>query len=659
MSNMSGVDYAKRLGDQRDYFNTAIKRNRESSEKNIKDLKEAHDMREKELRSNYMNSKDGLEKSYNKRFGEINNESAQIIRGKEKAYQKSLNQEREQFEKQRRSTAEDISRKITNLKEDFNRTMKRQAETSEQVTNQQRDGFQKKLQDNIYLTEKHQQKVMDNFNEQEKEVRTQLNKEKQDMLKRQHSEVESIVKDSTNKELALSDIHRRQLDQSRRAQQQELEQREKTHDQTLESQRGTALENLENVKNNFSSATERIADQQKGKIKNLREENRDNLKATEKKAAENAKFIRQQLDFERRMKSGDRIGSDLKETEKNSYKNTINAYKRSVEEVREKLKDQNAQSKEDVQRVLRDRALDHSDKTMTKDREHASFITKMQESNARELDKLDDTYKRRAKIKENRRKEDDLRAENRHKKQVSTQNKVFSQQFNTLRSQNEAELDSVRQEVSSEKAKFIVNTKRRIADERQRMMEQQQRNLSNVEEKYATRFNTQENAKLTLEEQLHEKLRQANAKSDADTRYYADVIKSKEEEHNRTLKSELALAARTSDQRVRKMRREFDDKIRAISHRETLKNNQMIESYENRIKLLTDDFTKRLRSKDEESKKFSANLMNTHKIQRENLITKYETRIKDLTMTNEMQMERLKLAYRTRMRDSAGSSEPS
>lgn len=640
--SMNGVDYTKKLSDVRNDFYRTMNRTREAYNDSLAQQERTHENVEKNQLETFKDNKLKLEDNFRKTADSIREETAESLKRKQVDYEKQLNSERKNFSQRTQEMRGRFNDDLNTINKQFSTALRTEADQNEALRGEQRKVFDDKLLDMRQRHDKEVKNTVDRFNAQERKNKLRQNDDRNRMLEAQRREVEDIVKKATKDVAVTKRKTDRRVDGLRKSFDNQIEGVEKAKKRAMDAKNRAFKEVVVESNKNLNNTVDKINE---GNLEERRRQFDKFDSVISNKNRENTveqEALRREIRNLKKKEGNKFAGPNLDDIQKNSYDNTVKAYKREIGRLQDTLQIQNDNNKQDIQRALRARSLDFSDKMQDKDAGHARFITKLQENQGNQLDNLTETYREDAARKEKVAFVKDIRRQNVFNRQLKQADKNFANQFNAQQDSMDSQLESVRKQAAKDRTEFIQDTKKKISQERSVLRDGYNDTIRKLEIKNEQHIDS---VKDDYEQQLVQKDKKITRLEDINREtitYYNDLITSKDRENNRTLKKELVAAQIEADQRAREFKREFSEKLKVMSHNNVIKVNKLTDSYEKRIKNLSDDFAKRIRGKDEESKSFVDQLVNSHKLERENLISKYESQISDIKRIHEQNMIELK-----------------
>lgn len=640
--SMTGVDYSKRLADIRGGYHRELGRTREAYNHNLEEKEKAHESSQKKTSKDFENAKLKLEKDFSQSTQNIRNVTDKALEQKQETYEKVIDQERKDFAERTQEARGRFNDDIRTLNRSFATALRNEKEQNEALRDESQKVFDKKLTEQRLNHSRETSRTVARYNEQEAKNKIKQNEDRNRLIEGNKLKVEQISEDAQKNISEMRNSTNRRINELNRAHDDIIEGVEGSKKRVIEKKNraftNQIAENNKNYNNQMDKVSETNVEDRRRNFARFRAtiDNKNRENTVEQEA------LRREIRNLKKIEGNKFAGPNIDDIQKNSYESTIESYKRELNRVNDKLSIQNERNRADIQRSLRDRSLQFSDRIEENNRGHAQFITKVQEENARVKDDLTNTYRTEAKANEKREFENSLRRQNLHKRQLQQQDQAFANQFNSQTNAFDAQIDSIRKQTAKDKTKFIQDTKERVAEDRNRLRTEFTNNIQKMEEKTESWV---ESLTGDYEERLvrkDDKIKSLEKKTQNMINYYNELMVNKEAEANRTLKKEITAAQAEGDQRVKEQKRDFTEKLKKMTHNNTIRIKKLTESYEGRIKNLQSDFAKRLRTKDEESKAFQEQIVNSNKLEREDLIAKYETRISDLKRIHEENMVELK-----------------
>lgn len=144
---MKGVDYSKQLAKERNYMQDAVVKNREATDKRVKDLEARAEFIKDKQKENFIEDRTELEQGYQKNLDNVKSKTQAALEAKNANYQKRMEDERKAFKNAHETKSKDFDRRLSDIKESYDRNFKTEVQSNKlsQVTN--KDRYNKNIKD--------------------------------------------------------------------------------------------------------------------------------------------------------------------------------------------------------------------------------------------------------------------------------------------------------------------------------------------------------------------------------------------------------------------------------------------------------------------------------------------------------------------------------
>lgn len=639
---MNGVDYTKKLHQDREYYQNTLEKDREQSDKKIQDAEERHAKIQKQTREKYYQDKADLEKNHAMALDDKYDSTKTALEEKNKKYSQKLNSERENFIKSQAAKSKEYDQKLSDLNDSYQKAVKSERKAHEDImsnvekrTNHQVKSLRSSNDEKLSDLQKKSNEAREQMTQTQADERRLLNKTHQDKMENtikeefaKKQQIKSDLQNASNKmKQSLEEDNQRIKDQTKdqiTGIRKESETRNQSVAKTYEEKNQKLQENIaKEMKSSNLKQQEEIAALAKNHRREIYEKERDHKRrgfgTEEGGASQRQQGLATQEGQDHKFKLLSQRVKDIK----NDYSTKYDSDQLKMADTLQQEKEIYSANLEKKERVLGEEKIavmaDEREKTykQIQEREASQIAQKngyesqlvLEKSNARDaIQRMNTNFnKNMNQINEkNAKYVEDLKA------QAGKDKGDFMRKVEAQRSQ---EIQELRQNFDKhlsdtslsyeEKIAYLTSENKRVKE----MMEQRLALISNEAER-----------QIQLQQQVYEEKRQADINAE----------RSSQQQKENDLRAQLTQMNTLNQKKINTIQNNSESQLKELTN-----------SYESKIKLMSVAQQKSLFEKDqafaEEMKRMKSALEND----KARLVAQYQNQIETMRSSQEEKLKQL------------------
>lgn len=266
---MNGVDYTKQLAKERDYFQDAIQKNKQATDKRITDVEKTAADAEVKNRESFVEDKAKLEKSYQKSLGHLKDKTAAAIENTNDKSSNNLAKEREDFTKAAQVKSKDFDQRLNDIKSSYQKSIESTERNHDELAKSQKTRYDRNVGELVQKTDKSLGGYQEKMHGAGADLKDQYNRERQQLVRHQEDNLLTVYKDNAEKRA----FQRENITN-------ELKKSNEVHEADRDNQKQYVSDRLTNMQDQYASRVDDMARDYSERSDNLaRTEQKNALKA--------------------------------------------------------------------------------------------------------------------------------------------------------------------------------------------------------------------------------------------------------------------------------------------------------------------------------------------------------------------------------------------
>jgi hypothetical protein len=610
---MNGVDYTKKLAQERENFQTVLNKDREINSRRLEGEKERNQLQEKKQLEAFNNDRVELEGTFKKRYDTIQDKTQKSVQEAREAFLRREKNMLEEHHKQQEISKKDYDGNIRNVSEGYKRAMSSQAQNHEIVEGEHFNRYQENVK---RLTNEKDEKIksyQERLVSEGAEIKEQVRQERDQADRAHKNNLQTIYNDETKKRYDIKDKLQRSIEKMRDVHEMERDQMKLNQDEKVSTLAETFNKRAGKMQRDYSQKNSSFVESQ------AKENKQQTIEQQELLAAKQRDFEKalNKMELDQRMKEngsakltetlerqqGLKDDQVLKDRLAQLYMHKVElerdfnkSMKKTSETYNQALADQKAESSVNLDRTKRHMA---ADKVVT--------LSDERENNQRTL-----TAQQIGQLSERDKYESQLSSQRNNSQNVlSSMKENFNNQLKKIEDYNEELMREFRLQSNEDHTKFVQDTFRQRNEEVMSL----RRNFNNV-------YNT------TVQD--YEKR--------------IDALKRDNDNLRTEMDQKLALHTKESDQRMQRQIKDYEEKRLADVNANKQLQDFREQDYRKKMQELSYGYQKRMDELEFKYENKISNMVAEYEARLENLSNNKAKELSERQTLHNIEMKRLKSA---------------
>ena len=274
---MKGVDYRKALSKEREYFQDTIKKTQDSANKRIADSNERTEGIVEKQRNTFIEDKAELESNYKGNLEKLNDKTRASLEDNNEVFSEGREKEREAFTQESMTKKKDFDQRLNDITSSFKKSSESERDSNQDL----QETMKKKYDTNIANTRSHSDKQLGNYRDKMsatgEELKDQYKRERQQLVRSQEDNTNSIHKENAAKRVESQDRLRADLKKSKEVQSGDAEQQKEYANDRLKTIEKKLEDRNQKVVKEYSERSDKMVEAQQRESKASNRENQNKL----------------------------------------------------------------------------------------------------------------------------------------------------------------------------------------------------------------------------------------------------------------------------------------------------------------------------------------------------------------------------------------------
>jgi hypothetical protein len=641
---MKGVDYSKTLSKEREYFQDTIRKNNDSNEKRIENLKERNDSVVKKQRDNFIEDKAELETSYQKNINKLDETSRNSMNTDNAKFHAEREKERASFAKESITKRKDFDQRLNDITSSYKKSFASEKDIAKEIQSTEKRKYDKHITDTKNHADRQLKTYRDEIAGAGVDLKDQYNRERQQLVRAHEDQTTETNKDALFKRAELKSHLREDFKKSKEVQDSDFEQQKMYADDLMNTMQNKYENRAVNMTKDYSKRSDKLVEVQQREAVLANRESQNNLTEVRRDFNKQLRLI--DLDKRRRDNGSgefadvmdrqqglrDATANDSRYNElKTQMAEKQNQYQEKTitdkDQFTETLKGEGADATARLDRKLNDASVDKI-VTVSKERERA-----VAEINNRKTQNRLDRQAFEQRISVDRNNAND---------RMNNLKENFNTSMKRLEEDHQVKLDDVTLVSNKDKAQFV----KQVTETRNKEMFEMKREFSRLMDQAAQDFEQRlgiykrdnEFLKMTMDQKVKNIIDQSDKKLESQTTLFEERIAADhknamtladQKEHN--WKTAMNETTANFSKRIDKMQIDNDTTLKFLTN-----------DYETKIKNLKAINSKEIAQKDTMKQIELERIKTTYENGKDQLISAYETQISSLKAGFQEQIDSMK-----------------
>ena len=203
--SINGVDYTKQLAKDREYFQDANKKLRDTTERRVEDTNKRADHVMDKQRDNFVEDKAELETSYQKNLDNLKVKTASSLEGNSAKFHEDMEKERENFTQDSLKKSKDFDQRLNDIKSSYSKAFVSEKDRNDDINKTVDTKYSKNVDDLRNNSDEKLKEYQDRMSGAGASLKDQYNRERQQLVRTQEDRLTDAYRDSAHKRAELKD----------------------------------------------------------------------------------------------------------------------------------------------------------------------------------------------------------------------------------------------------------------------------------------------------------------------------------------------------------------------------------------------------------------------------------------------------------------------
>jgi hypothetical protein len=641
--SINGVDYTKQLAKDREYFQDANKKLRDSTEKRIDDTEKRSEHVMTKQRENFIEDKAELESAYQKNADKLKDKTKSSLEGSSSKFQEELVKERENFTQDSLKKSKDFDQRLNDIKSSYGKSFNSEKDRHEDLEKTMKNKFGNNVNELRNDSDEKLKDYQDRMSGAGASLKDQYNRERQQLVRAQEDRLTDAYKDSAHKRTELKDRISTENKKAKEVQESELAHQKRYTQDRLGTMQGKYQDRFDSIAKDYSERSDNLVEAQQRNAVKINRENQE--KVTDIRRDYNDSL--RQMDLQKRREdTGSGEFAEVVSKQQGNKDHVIHNNK--VKNLREELVE--------AQRSYQHRASNEQTSFNDTLKEQASEATaredrKLNEANANKI--ITVAHEREKSVDQLQNREHQNRLDksayeaqlmnerNNSKQRLDSLKENFNKSMMTLEEKNKLALDDVTKTSNQDKKEFMKKVQEVRSNEIFGMKREFGKMMDSTVQDYEQRLNTyqrdNEYLKLTMDQKIQNITDQTQKQLDSQRTLFEDRrsadVKGQQilmDQRESQLKKNFAEMNMNYQKKIDKLQISSDSKLKLITN-----------DYESKLKELKATTSKDLAVKDTDHNIELDRIKQTYDDEKTRLVSSYENQIQAMKNGHKEQMDTL------------------
>jgi hypothetical protein len=640
---MKGVDYTKALARERENFQNTILKDREHTSKRLADEEARHSEVQKKQAEVFMRDKSKLEKDYQANLDSIQEKTNELMDGEKENFHKINRDELDRFTKQRENLRKEFDEKMNHISNSYEKARLNDKEFN-QTINKEKDS---RYQQNVSrLTKDKDEKLAEyakKFEGSGAANRDQMNLEKSQLTRAHQDQLKSIYQEEAGKRFQLKEGLQQDLERTKAAYEAEKE----LNQEYVKTKVGKVSSNFnaraEKMTNDYAKKNQefletqkqqdyKISKQHQGEVSNLRSNFERELRNIDidKRRRDNG-----QGEFAEVIQRQQGLKDDIVFTDK------INRLKENLSDARTSYDNRAIRERESYKDTLQTEA---SAAVGRQERKEKQLVAEKIVEVARHKEKAARVLKNQMASQQAdriRHQEHLMQERSQASTQIHKLKENFNQSLQDLQLKNEKFMSELKELNNNEKTQFIINANQARNEEILELRRNFGKLVDSTVNNYETQLKHLGRENLKLKQDLDLKVSTVLEDADNRIRLQTELYNQKRIADQKSYQA--AIDARNADfqTKILELSDSFQTKMDNQGQLNVIKNKQLVNSYEAKLKIKDAELAKDLNEKQALHAAEIKTIKSTMEQEKAQIISQYENRLNQTNLAHKQQIDQL------------------
>jgi hypothetical protein len=627
---MKVTDYNSKLAQAKQKFNDDGEELRTNYKRNLKNLNETHEFKEKNQYENYQNQRLKTEEGTARMVDEMGEKTRADLSAKTERFANSLAKEKVQGELENKKNMNEYSRRLGLIRESFDSNSKETKEHYDQVRDQTDIKYSKDIKNRAVDYNNSIKELTDKTSDQVSELRLNQDREKKGIGLRHKEETNKLISYNNKVKNLSSNLY-----------QQNLERVKKTADDQLKFQKENANLRIDNLRGAVNKERDNQAVTHEDRMHVLEQKNKLDIKAinngyTESVSDSNRRIadIRQGhqkqihalMDAEKLVSDED-ILKKKHETQMRHFRNTLNENNAVNNKLNKRLV---TDQKDERKSIIENNNKEKVDLIKEKQKEKNEMLGDARKNfdNYREQSlTTQKTLKTRLDDSVMNARKDKIRV-------VGTQQLKYENEIKKLNEANAETMSAIKEDMAQEQSKYFQAAKRNKYNEIKDLKEGMSYEFAKKEASYEKRLMAKDQELKALELASENKLSIIKEKLQEENRRTVESTLDRQTEDRLSVQRQMKLQHIDFDKKMSAIRNDFDKKMMSVKGNHDVLTTKLTSRYEDIIKRDRTEFSKEQTRRQAMMNGELQKINRRNEMERDSLIKQYEVKLAKLKEAN-------------------------
>ncbi len=641
---MNGVDYTKKLANEREYFQDAIKKDRDMSEKRIAENEKRHDEIQKRQSDTFIEDKNEIEKHYQGHLENVRNKTQAAIEDQNYKSRKELESQRESFAREAQVKSQDFNDRLNDIRSSYQKSFDSEKKNHQSLQEHDKNRYNRNVADITKDTDTKLKDYQDRLHGAGSDLKDQYKREREQLVRANEDHLQNVYKDENEKRTDLKERLASDVKKSKEIHESEIAHTKKHSKDRLDNMQKHYEDRYQTMTKDYSQRNDNLVESTRREAVKANQENQQKLMDTRRDFNKQMQLV--EMD-KRRRDNGDGEFSEVSKrqnglNDKIVYEDKMNHLKTELVEAQRgfnarRSKDQDnfnqdlkTESSEATARLERKMNEMNADKlvTVSKERESAQKKVENREYQNR-IDKA--SYERQLMVERNN-----------ANQRVDKLKENFNKSMTALEERGQANIEAVTKSANTDKAEFTKqmyeNRNNEVFEMKREFTKIMDSTVQDYEQRLSHYQRENDTLKLAMSQKVANIVDQTDKQMETQRKWFEDK-RVADQRANQLLMDQREHALKTA---TNQMNLSYQKKLDEMQVSNDRKLKLITNDYENKLKELTSSKARDIAQKDSTHQGELERLKQTYEDEKARVVTQYENQINAMKLAHSEQVDSLK-----------------
>jgi len=641
---MSNVDLSRQLAKNQDLFRDTIRKNNETNQKNLSEMKDNHEYIQEKQREEFIQDKAELEKDYGNQYKTLNEKTIKAIEDRKNHFHEKMKEERDKFAEESESRRKDFDSRLKSIKSSYKKSFESEKARNKDVEESQKNLFDHSVSQNKKETTRQLKAFQKKMDQTGTRLKNDYTKDRRQMGDIYEDNLNASIKDAALQRKELGNRIQKDMKRTKDAAALEVASTKKHADDRIRGLEKDYQDRFRNMTFDYTEKNHDISRNQKDETIKTHKEHQDKITQMQRSFDNQLRDV--ELEKRRRENGSGEFAEIMKDqkgfNERIRFQKQVRNLENSLEEKEKEFNDKSnfdlAGYKQELKNQKKESAARSERKILDVQAEKLDTIANDREKSFNKLDNLKyqkhlekEAYEKRL-IEER-----DSSSSKYHHLQEN-----FAKSIREIEANNKENFTALTKSSQKDKSEFIKKFQEQKAEEVHQMKREFNKMMDETISKYEKKIDDykrdNEYVRINMENKIDALLVQTDKKIEAERKMYeerrnadAKAMISLQDQRDFEFKTRINVVNDTHQKKMDKMQLNYDSQMKFITN-----------EYENKLKEVRNSQLSAITEKDANHKIELDRIKQAYDAERYGLVSAFENQIAELRKSHQNQIQELK-----------------